>query len=154
MKLIAFAFVIVLAALPASAQTPTSTTQMQLAASPTFLTRLVYNGVQVMKEVLEEAATGNAAAPIPAYTAACHTRRSQYAQSFLLSTDSFAAQAAKLIVSANVSGVVIVGSVINRAADPIADPPIWDSSVADSVLQQAFRVYMNTFAGCVVSPGS
>lgn len=138
----------------ASAQPPTSTTQMQLTTSQTFLNRLIYAGVQVMKEVLEEPSTAAAAAPIPAYTAACHTRRAAYAQSFLLSTSTFAAQAANLIVSANVSGVVIVGSVVNRAAVPETDPPLWDTSVADSALLQAFRVFMNTFAGCILNAGS
>lgn len=141
-------------AAPAVAQTPDSTTQMKLVTSTTFLNRLVYSGVKVMKEVLEEPATANASSPIPAYTSACHTRRGQYAQNFLLSTDSYAAQAAKLIVSANYAGAVIVGSVINRAAVPETDAPLWDSSVSDGALEQAFRIFMNTFAGCVINAGS
>lgn len=141
-------------AIPASAQIPTSTTQMQLVTSPTFLNRLVYNGVQVMKEVLEEPASAAAAAPIPAYTSACHTRRAQYAQSFLLSTQSFAAQAATLVVSANFSGAVLVGTVVNRAANPGTDPPLWDTSATDGAIAQSVRVLMNTFAGCVINAGS
>lgn len=139
---------------PAFAQVPDSTTQMQLVSSPTFLNRLVYNGVQVMKEVLEEPATAAASSPIPAYTSACHTRRAAYAQNFLLSTDSYAAQAAKLVVSANYAGAVIVGSVINRAAIPGTDAPIWDSSATDGALAQSVRILMNTFAGCVINAGS
>lgn len=151
---IAAAVVLASLATPALAQVPDSTTQMKLVSSSTFLNRLVYNGVQVMKEVLEEGATGVAAAPVPAYTSACHTRRAAYAQNFLLSTDSYAAQAAKLIVSANYSGAVIVGSVINRATSPETDVPVWDSSATDGALAQSVRILMNTFAGCVINAGS
>jgi hypothetical protein len=151
MKRILLIVAVLACAAPAFAQTPPSTTQMQLVSSPTFTNRLQFNGVQVMKEVLEETQTGSAAAPIPAYTAACHLKRANYAQNFLLSPASFSSQSAVLIVGANVSGVVIVGSVVNRAVTPATDPPLWDSSVADSALLQAYRVYMNTLAGCVIN---
>lgn len=154
MKLFTTIALVLAIAAPAAAQLPASTTQMQLVSSPTFLNRLVYTGVQVMKEVLEEPASASVASPIPAYTSACHTRRAQYAQNFLLSTSSYVTQASTLIVSANYSGAVIVGTVIDRAANPGVDPPIWDSSATDGALAQSFRILMNTFAGCVINAGS
>jgi hypothetical protein len=133
------------------AQTPASTTQMQLVTSTTFVNRAIYNGMQVMGEVLVEAQSAGASAPIPAYTAACHTLRANYAKSFLLSPQAFASQSSNLLVSANYSGVVIVGSVTNRETDPTL-PAKWDSTVADTAIMQAYRILMNTFAGCVINP--
>jgi len=154
LRVLAAAIFTFVCAPPAAAQVPESTTQMKLVTSVTFINRLIYNGVLVMKEVLEEPASASAQAPIPAYTTGCHTRRAQYAQNFLLSTDAYARQAANLVVSANFSGAVIVGTVIDRAETPGTDPPIWDTSATDGAIAQSVRILMNTFAGCVINAGS
>jgi hypothetical protein len=129
---------------PALAQN-TSTTQMQLVNSPVFTTRLQYLGVQVMKEVLEEAQSAAANGAIPAYTAACHTKRTAFATSFLYNPAGSASNTSVLVSGANFSGAVIVGTVIGSGATA-------DSSATDGAIQQAYRILMNTFAGCVVNP--
>lgn len=123
----------------------TSTTQMQLVSSAVFTNRLQFNGVVVMKEVLEEAQSASANGAIPAYTAVCHTKRAVYAVNFLASPPSYASQSSVLIAGANFSGAVIVGTVTGSGASA-------DSSATDSAIQQAYRILMNTFAGCVVNP--
>ncbi len=123
----------------------TSTTQMQLVNSTVFTNRLQYNGSVVMAEVLAEAQSAAANGVIPAYTAACHTKRAVYASNFLLSPASYSSQSAVLISSANISGAVIVGTVTGSG-------PTADSTATDGALQQAYRVFMNTFAGCVINP--
>ena len=114
-----------------------------------------------MAEVLIEPASAAASGPIPAYDNTspgfCHRRRVAYAQNWLRSMPDMTPREAVLISSSNVSGVVIVGSVIDRepACTPtpcVQPPPKWDSSVADSALAQAYRVHMNTFAGCPTNP--
>lgn len=127
------------------AQAPTSTTQMQLVNSPVFLNRTQFNGVQVMKEVLEEAQSASASGAIPAYTAGCHTLRTAYAKLFLQFPAEYASKSSVLISGANYSGAVIVGTVTGSGATA-------DSSATDGAIQQAYRILMNTFAGCVVNP--
>lgn len=136
--------VALLLAVPVLAQN-TSTTQMQLVTSVVFTNRLQYNGVVVMKEVLEEAQSAAASGVIPAYTAACHTLRTNYARNFLLSPASYSSQSSVLIASANFSGAVIVGTVTGSGTTA-------DSSATDGAIQQSYRILMNTFAGCVVNP--
>lgn len=130
---------------PVFAQTPTSTTQMQLVASPVFTNRLQFNGVTVMKEVLEEAQSASVNGAIPAYTAGCHTLRTVFAKTFLTYPAEYASKTSVLIVTANFSGAVIVGTVTGSGTTA-------DSSATDSAIQQAYRILMNTFAGCVVNP--
>lgn len=138
------ALAIVMLAGPALAQN-TSTTQMQLVNSAVFTNRLQYNGVQVMKEVLEEPQSASANGSIPAYTASCHKLRTNYATNFLLVPPAHASQSAVLISSANFSGAVIVGTVTGSGNTA-------DSSASDGAIQQAYRILMNTFAGCVINP--
>ena len=127
----------------AVAQTPESTTQMQLVASAVFTNRLQYNGVVVMKEVLAEAQSAAANGVIPAYTAGCHTLRASFAKKFVEEPPQWASRTAVLLVTANFSGAVIVGTVNATGSD---------STATDGAIQQAYRVLMNTFAGCVINP--
>jgi len=123
----------------------TSTTQMQLVASAVFTSRLQYNGALVMKEVLEEPQSASASGEIPAYTAACHTRRGNFAREFLENPAQYASRTAVLVSSANFSGAVIVGTVTGEGAAA-------DSAATDAAIQQAYRILMNTFAGCIINP--
>ena len=127
------------------AQQQSSTTQMQLVASSTFTSRLQYNGVIVMKEVLEEAQSAAANGAIPAYSASCHTLRTTFAKEFLRFPADSASKSSVLIVTANYAGAVIVGTVIGSGNTA-------DSTATDLALQQAYRILMNTFAGCVINP--
>lgn len=145
MKRIIFVLLASLFAHSAMAQTPTSTTQMQLVKSSVFTNRLQYNGVIVMKEVLEEAQSASANGAIPAYTAACHAKRTDYATKFLQTPDAYASLSSVLLSTANYSGAVIVGTVTGSGSTA-------DSSATDGAIQQAYRILMNTFAGCVVNP--
>jgi len=129
-------------AVPAFAQN-TSTTQMNLVGAPIFQARLQYLGWIVAQEVLVEPASAAANGVIPAYTTACHTRRLAFAQTFIAQPVAGALQLAIGVVGTNVSGAVLVGSVIG---------PPWDSSVTDGQLQQAIRVQYGTIAGCFTNP--
>lgn len=129
---------------PAFAQNA-STAQMQLVKSDVFTSRLQYLGVQISKEVLEEASSAAAASPIPAYTAACHALRANFARQFILNAPALASLTSIGIAGANFSGAVIVGTVTGSGSTA-------DSSATDTALSQAYRVLWNTFAGCQVNP--
>jgi len=130
-------------AVPVHAQN-TSTTMMALVSSPQFTNRLQYLGAQVAKEVLEEAASASANGVIPAYTAACHTRRVALARAFLIGPAGYASISAVLIVGVNVSGAVIVGTATGSGATA-------DSSASDGSIQQAYRVIWNALSGCATN---
>jgi len=122
------------------AQTPASTTQMQLASSPLFLARATYNGWLVAKEVTEEPHNGAAASPDP-YDTNCHALRVIYAKKFIEQPAEFAKTSSVGVVSANYSGAVIVGTVTGTT-------PNFDSSATDGQVQQAYRFIWSALAGC------
>lgn len=131
------------------AQTPESTTQMQLVASSVFTSRLQYLGVQVAKEVLEEIQNGVVAMPVP-YTTPCHTQRVELARSWVQSPAQMSSIAAVHVAGTNESGAVIVGTVVDRDADPVATS--WDSSASDLALKQALRFKWSAMSRCVTNP--
>lgn len=128
---------------PAFAQN-TSTAQMALVKSDVFTTRLQYLGVQIAKEVLEEASSAAANGAIPAYTTACHTTRAAFARQFILNAPALASLTSIGVAGANFSGAVIVGTVTGSGSTA-------DSSAADAAISQAYRILWNTFSGCAVN---
>lgn len=133
---------LVVLAVPAFAQN-TSTTQMNLVGAPIFQARLQYLGWIVAQEVLIEPASAGVNGVIPAYTTACHTQRLAFARNFINQPVAGALQMAIGVVGTNVSGAVLVGSVIG---------PPWDSSQTDGQVSQAIRVQYNGVAGCFTNP--
>lgn len=128
---------------PAFAQN-TSTTQMTLVKSDVFTNRLQYLGVQISKEVLEEAASASVNGAIPAYTVACHALRANFARQFILNAPALASLTSIGIAGANFSGAVIVGTVTGSGSTA-------DSSASDTAISQAYRILWNTFSGCAVN---
>lgn len=130
-RLFVIGSVLALIATSAAAQN-TSTTQMQLVASPTFTTRLQYLMVQQAAVVLNEA-----------HSFPCHAARIQYAFSVLTSPAQMASNAAILVSGSNVGGAVIVGTVTLTGT-----PPVVDSSASDTALLTALVNGWNTLAKC------
>lgn len=128
---------------PAFAQN-TSTAQMALVKSDQFTSRLQYLGVQISKEVLEEAASASVNGAIPAYTVACHALRANFARQFILNAPALASLTSIGIAGANFAGAVIVGTVTGAGSTA-------DSSASDTAISQAYRILWNTFSGCAVN---
>lgn len=146
MRRLLLTLILLLLAAPVWAQN-TSTTQMALARSDTFTARLQYLGWQIAAEVLVEPASAAASGVIPAYSTGCHTLRVAFAQKFVKETAQGALITVVGIAGTNVSGAVLVGTVTGSGSTA-------DSTVADSVLLQAYRVQYNTFAGCFTNLGT
>ncbi len=128
MKRVLLALLLVSLAAPAFAQT-VSTTQMQLANSQVFLTRLQYTLAQEAVVVKAEA-----------LATVCHTLRSAFASTVLATSRQSAADNAATIVGGT---NVLAGSIIANV-----DPAKVDSTVTDAALFAQLATQWNALAKC------
>lgn len=117
-----------LAGVTLAAQQPESLTQMGLAQSTQFRTRLVYVLLQEARVVKAE----------PLATA-CHYQRSTYANGVLANAPQAAADAAPLVVG----GVNLIGTVV---ANPAA--ALVDSSATDAAILSQVATFWNVLSRC------
>jgi hypothetical protein len=153
---ITFGCIVVSHAAPIAVQT--STTQMQLIKSAHFLNRVLYLSLDQAFVVLAEshtaAGTSVTGTTLPA-SAACHNLRFTLAQGVIASpTVGTINRIAVAVIRANISGAVILGTVVDINSDPPAAPTATtppdniDTSVTDSALATAIADFWSSVAGC------
>lgn len=132
MKRLLLALAFVLCAIPAFAQN-VSTTQMQLASSQVFITRIQYSLVQQAIVVKAEA-----------LNTICHAQRSAFASQVLASSRQAAADnAAAIVGGANVVAATII---------PNADQAKVDSTVTDASIFSQLSAQWNALSKCDTGP--
>ena len=111
-----------------SAQAPESTTQMSLANSLQFRTRLMYLMTQQARTVKAEV-----------LNTSCHSLRSNYANTVIGNPSSAAVNAAVMMVG----GVNLIGTVIGNT-----DPDLIDSSATDAAILSQVATFWNALSTC------
>lgn len=112
----------------------TSTTQMSLASSQAFVTRLQYLMGQQARTVATEALAGT-----------CGSERKLYAAKLLNSTGGarqLSADAAPIVVG----GINLIGTVVGNA-----NPNLVDSSATDASILSQIATFWNALSGCTVA---